>query len=100
MNISYQYIDPDMIFTNNRAEVIERIQTGEWDCSLCPQMFGYESGYYGLFVPDNPKKRTREEAEAWLSSIEQSGQKAFNNESFNPDGFSDKLPESLYPNQI
>ena len=29
MNISYQYIDPDMIFTNNRAEVVERIQTGE-----------------------------------------------------------------------
>lgn len=36
MNISYQYIDPDMIFTNNRVEVVERIQTGEWDCSLCP----------------------------------------------------------------
>ena len=100
MNISYRYIDPDVIFTNNREEVISRIQTGEWDCGLCPQMFGYESGCYGLFVPDKPKKRTREEAEAWLSGIEQSGGKAFNNEPFKPDGFSDKLPESLYPSQI
>lgn len=56
MNISYRYIDPDMIFTNNREEVISRIQTGEWDCGLCPQMFGYESGCYGLFVPDKPKR--------------------------------------------
>jgi hypothetical protein len=100
MNISYQYIDPDMIFTNNRAEVVERIQTGEWDCSLCPQMFGYESGCYGLFVQDTTTKRTREEAEAWLSGIERSGRKAFNSEPFNPDDFLDKLPESLYPNQI
>ena len=89
-----------MIFTNNRAEVVERIQTGEWDCSLCPQMFGYESGCYGLFVQDTTTKRTREEAEAWLSGIERSGRKAFNSEPFNPDDFLDKLPESLYPNQI
>lgn len=100
MNISYQYIDPDMIFTNNRAEVVKRIQTGEWDCSLCPQMFGYESGCYGLFVQDTTTKRTREEAEAWLSGIERSSRKAFNSEPFNPDDFLDKLPESLYPNQI
>jgi hypothetical protein len=89
-----------MIFTNNRAEVVERIQTGEWDCSLCPQMFGYESGCYGLFVQDTTTKRTREEAEVWLSGIERSGRKAFNSEPFNPDDFLDKLPESLYPNQI
>ena len=100
MNISYQYIDPDMIFTNNRAEVIERIQTGECHCSLCPQMFGYESGYYGLFESDKHTKRTREEAEVWLSGIERSGRKVFNNEPFKPDGFSDKLPEFLYPSQI
>jgi hypothetical protein len=100
MNISYQYIEPDMIFTNNREEVIDRIQTGEWNCILCPQMFGYESGCYGLFYPDKPKKRTREEAEKWLSGIEQSGRKAFNSELFNPNDFLDKLPESLYPNQI
>lgn len=100
MNISYQYIEPDMIFTDNREEVIDRIQTGEWNCILCPQMFGYESGCYGLFYPDKPKKRTREEAEKWLSGIEQSGRKAFNSEPFNPNDFLDKLPESLYPNQI
>ena len=100
MNITYQYIEPDMIFTNNREEVIDRIQTGEWDCILCPQMFGYESGCYGLFSPDKPKKRTREEAEKWLSGIEQSGRKSFNSELFNPDEFLDKLPESFYPNQI
>ena len=100
MNISYQYIEPDMIFTNNREEVIDRIQTGDWNCILCPQMFGYESGCYGLFYPDKPKKRTREEAEKWLSGIEQSGRKAFNSELFSPNDFLDKLPESLYPNQI
>lgn len=99
MKISYQYIDPDMIFTNDREEAISRIQTGEWDCSLCPQMFGYESGCYGLFVLYKPQKRTREEAEERLLGIEQSGRKAFNNEPFNPDSFSDKLPECLYPSQ-
>ena len=97
MNISSQYIDPDMIFTNNRAEVIERIQTGEWACSLCPQMFGYESGYYGLFRSDKPKKRTREETEAWLSGIEQSGRKAFNNDPFTPDDLPPDIPEYLLP---
>jgi hypothetical protein len=100
MNISYQYIDPDMIFTNSRKEVIDRIQTGEWDCALCPQMFGSESGCYGLFVPDKHTKRTREEAEKRLSGLEQSGRKVFNNEPFNPADFSGKLPESLYPSQI
>lgn len=100
MNISYQYADPKIIFTNDREEVIGYIQTGEWDCSLCPQMFGCESGCYGLFVSDKPMKRTREEAEEWLSGIERSGRKAFNNEPFNPDNFSDRLPESLYPSQI
>jgi hypothetical protein len=99
MNISYRYIDPDMIFTNDREEVISSIQTGEWDCALCPQMFGSEYGCYGLFIPDKPQKRTREEAEERLSGIEQSGRKAFNNEPFNPDSFSDKLPECLYPSQ-
>ena len=34
MNISYQYIEPDMIFTDNREEVIDRIQIGEWDCNV------------------------------------------------------------------
>ena len=97
MNISYQYIDPDMIFTNNRAEVVERIQTGEWDCSLCPQMFGYESGCYGLFVQDKPTKRTREEAEARLSDNERSGRKVFNNEPFNPDDLPEGIPASLLP---
>ena len=29
MNISYRYIDPDMIFTNDREEVISSIQTGD-----------------------------------------------------------------------
>ena len=76
MNISYQYIEPDMIFTDNREEVIDRIQIGEWDCILCPQMFGYESGCYGLSAPDKPKNRTREEAEAWLSGNERSGRKS------------------------
>ena len=89
-----------MIFTNDRAEVIERIQTGEWDCSLCPQMFGSESGCYGLFVPDKPKKRTQKEAEEWLSGIEQSGRKAFNNEPFNPDDLPADLPEHLLPGKM
>lgn len=100
MNISYRYYKPDMVFTNDREEVINRIQTGKWDCMLCPQMFGCEYGYYGLFIPDKQVKRTREEAEKWLSGMEQSGREVLNNGRFNPENFSDTLPESLYPNQI
>ena len=77
MNISYQYIEPDMIFTDNREEVIDRIQIGEWDCILCPQMFGYESG-----------------------CIERSGRKAFNNEPFNPDDLPEGIPASLLPQTV
>ena len=100
MNISYQYIEPDMLFTDNREEVIDRIKIGEWDCILCPQMFGYESGCYGLSAPDKPKNRTREEAEAWLSGIERSGRKAFNNEPFNPDDLPEGIPASLLPQTV
>lgn len=97
MNVSYEYIDQKMIFTNNREEVVDLIQTGEWDCTLCPQMFGSESGCYGLFTPNTPTKRTKEEAEAWLSGIERSGRKAFSNEPFNPSDLPADIPEYLLP---
>lgn len=81
MTVSYRYIDigPDMFFTNSREEVIRLIESGKWDCTLCPQMFGHDTGYYGLFTPQNPERRTKKEAEAWLTSIEESGRRAFSN---------------------
>lgn len=100
MNTSYQFVDPNMIFTNDRDEVISLIQTGEYSCMLCPQMFGSETGYYGLFASDQPKTRTKEEAETWLSGIEKSGRKAFKDEPFNPNDLPKDIPEDLLPGRM
>ena len=102
MATTYRCMDigPDMLFVDERNEAIKIIQDGHWGCILCPQMFGQEVGYYGLFLEDNPKQRTQKEAEEWLSSIERSGRKAFRDDSFNPDSLSEVLPASLLPNQI
>lgn len=100
MNVSYEYVDSKMIFTNDRKEVINLIQTGEWDCTLCPQMFGSESGCYGLFSTNKLTKRTKEEAESWLSGIERSGRKAFSNEPFNPADLPEGIPDYLLPGKM
>ena len=102
MATTYRCVDigPDMLFADDRNEVIKFIQEGNWGCILCPQMFGQETGYYGLFLKDKPVNRTREEAEEFLSSVEQSGRKAFRNEPLNPDILPEGLPANLLPNQI
>lgn len=76
---SYRYVDvrPKMIFSDDRAEIIELIKSGEWECSLCPQMFGSNTGYYGMFEKEESRAYTTEDAEELLREIEESGKRAF-----------------------
>lgn len=102
MATSYRYIDtnPQMIFTDDRLEAIRLIETGAWNCSLCPQMFGLEAGVYGLLMADGNGKMSKEEAEKFLLEVEESGKRAFSNDSFSHDNFSGKLAGIPLPNQI
>lgn len=102
MATSYRYIDtnPQMIFTDDRLDAIRLIETGEWSCSLCPQMFGLETGVYGFLMEDGKSDMSKEDAEKFLLDVEKSGKHIFSNDSFSFDSLSDKLVGIPLPNQI
>lgn len=102
MATSYRYIDtnPQMIFTDDRLDAIRLIKTGSWSCSLCPQMFGLETGVYGLLMAEKKGEMPKEDAEKFLSEVEESGKRAFSNDPFSLDNISDKLAGIPLPNQI